>query len=297
MRPYRLTLGLAVVLTLLPASCGSRPRKIDPPSDTTRRIEASVVVDQPTIPDEEAYEFAAVAPNGSELARQWRRFRLAGKPPDVDLESHVVLLVGFGESGSCPYEHSGVLVERAAGLVSLIEAGSVERACTDDYNPRTIGFAIDRRDLPDGIFRVIPPNGAPVSVAAAPVRAAPQEEPDVISAAISDVRVTLDPDPAQSDGTLRVSIRNDGDSAVATAPPVRLDRWTGVGFEPASPDALTANGDVVVVRPGAQMLLLSADLAGYGLGPGWYRVTVDLDVTTGGFGRLLVRRAVELISS
>ena len=283
---------VAVALVLL--GCGEPEPRGNAPQ-TPEPAEAEVVADEATLPIEEAYEFAAVAPEPEELARQWRRFRLTGDHPDVDFDTQVVIFVGFGESGSCPYEHGGVEIDAAEKRVSFIDGADGATACTDDYNPRTLGLTMDRNSLPDGVFQVQPPNGAAVSVAAEPVETPPQEEPDVVSAKISEVNVTLDPEPVATDRRLDVGVRNDSDEQVATNRLVRLDRWTGLGFEPADPPQVKGDGDIIEAGLGAEEHLLDIDVAAHGLTPGWYRVTVDLGVTTGDYGRLLIRRAVELV--
>jgi hypothetical protein len=285
-----------LLLSLGLVGCGEPSSGRTAPQPTSLEpADAQVVVDEPTLPAEEAYEFTALAPNASELARQWRRFRLSGHPVEVDFDTHVVLLVGFGESGSCPYRYGGVEIDRAAGLVALMDRNQGARVCTQDYNARTIGLTIDRSLLPDGVFQVEPPNGGLVSVAARPVVEAPQEDPDVVSASISAVYVTLDPEPVNTDGELRVGVRNESNARVVTIPLARLDRWTGLGFEPADPPQVSGNGDPVSIEPGSERLLLTLSMGAYDLEPGWYRVTLDLDVETGDFGRLLIRRSVEII--
>lgn len=282
---------VAVALVLL--GCDEpAPRRSAP--QTPEPAEAEVVVDEATLPVDEAYEFAAVAPEPEELTRQWRRFRLTGDPPDVDFDTQVVIFVGFGESGSCPYEHGGVEIDAVEKRVSFIDGADGAAACTDDYNPRTLGLTIDRTLLPDGVFQVQPPNGAAVSVAAKRAEMPPQEEPDVVSATISEVYVALDPEPVATDGQLDVGVRNDSNERVAADRLVRLDRWTGLGFEPADPPQVKGDGDVIEVGSGAEEHLLAIDVAAHGLTPGWYRVTVNLGVTTGDYGRLLARHSVEL---
>jgi hypothetical protein len=157
------TLVAAVMLTLL--ACEAPPPASRPSSDTPHRIDAAIVADQPTIPDEQGFRFAGIGSGDAELAEQWRRFRLQGEPVEVDFDTGVVLFVGFGESGSCPYEHSHVVLDPGRRLVSVVGRPPDANGCTDDYNPRTLGLRVDRRDLPDGSFLIAPPNWPPLRVA------------------------------------------------------------------------------------------------------------------------------------
>jgi hypothetical protein len=229
------------------------------------------------------------------------RFQLRGDPPEIDFDNSLVLLVGFGESGSCPYEYGGVEIDVADKVVSIIDGGDPDRACTDDYNPRMLGLRLDRRMLPEGIFRVKPPTGAAVSVAADHVESAPQEDPtypapppDRLTAPFS-VYVTLDPEPVTSDDQLGVGIRNDGDAPVVADVGIQLDRWTGLGFERQDLPRIRGNRDVVRVAPGDEEQLLTVDLGGHAVSSGWYRVTLDAEVMFRGYGSILVRRAVEVL--
>src|SRR5687768_15138069 len=94
----RLCIGV-VVLTL--AACGRSPA--EPVAGSSGGGSgATVIATQPTVPDEQADEFADIATNASDLQKAWTRFGLQGEPPAADFDRSALLFVAFGESGSCP---------------------------------------------------------------------------------------------------------------------------------------------------------------------------------------------------
>jgi hypothetical protein len=253
-----------------------------------------VLADEPSQPAESSYEYASIAPDRTELARQWSRYRLSGKPPAMAFDREVALFVGFGESGSCPLEYEGVYIDVSRRLVSVEFGGSGSGdACTSDYNARTIVLAIERDRLPDGVFQV-EAAGDPVSVAAERIDTPPQEGPIGVSAAVSAVSLELDPEEVPANGRLRVAIRNDTYERLNPLPEFHIDRWTGLGFELARPVTLPMDFGVVV-ESGAEELFLTLDLREYELSPGWYRITVPIAITSGQFGGLDIRHSFEVV--
>ena len=147
---------LAIVVGIAATSCRT---------SRGEEIPARLVVDQPVAPivHDPLPGSAVIVADRAELDRQWKRFGLGGTPPGIDFEKEVVMLVGFGESGSCPYEYEGVRIERdiPALALALDHPGG---GCTSDYNPRTIGVALRREDLPTGVVRVYTPDGGRIPV-------------------------------------------------------------------------------------------------------------------------------------
>jgi hypothetical protein len=271
--------SLLALVSLVLAGCG--PNLI-----------SRVLADEPTQPPENAYEYAAIAPDRMELVRQWSRFGLSGTPAALNFDREVALFVGFGESGSCPLVYEGVNLDAASRVVSVLFE-SESGACTGDYNARTIVLAIDRDRLPDGVFQV-EAAGDPVSVAAERIDTPPQEGPIGVSAAVSAVSLELDPEEVPADGRLRVAIRNDTYERLNPLPEFHIDRWTGFGFELARPVTLPMDFGVVV-ESGVEELFLTLDLREYELSPGWYRITVPIAITSGQFGGLDIRRSFEVV--
>lgn len=111
-----------------------------------------VVADGPGGPPD-GHEAATAAVDHDDLAEQWEAYRAEGAPEDLE-DGEVAILLGFGESGSCPEEVREIRVDDEAGEVVVdrqIE-GDPGQGCTDDYNPRTIVLAVDAAALPDGPF-------------------------------------------------------------------------------------------------------------------------------------------------
>jgi hypothetical protein len=111
-----------------------------------------VVSDGPGGPPD-GHEAATAAVEPDDLAEQWVAYGAEGSPDDL-ADGEVAILLGFGESGSCPEEVREVRVDADAGevLVDREIEGGPGQACTDDYNPRTIVLAVDGEVLPDGPF-------------------------------------------------------------------------------------------------------------------------------------------------
>lgn len=290
---------LATVLTLFAAAC-TKAAEPEVPGESSRHrlpergvVSPEVLIDQPHIPSDDAFEFAAIAPDPDELTRQWERFRLEGAPPTIDFLNNVMLFVGFGESGSCPYRYDGLLWEPDKRRLTFINGFDYPADCTSDYNARTLGVAVNRNNLPTGVFGVRPPNGvAPILVAAAPAER-PHDEASFGFSSISEVFVVLSPGQVATDGQVQISLRNESSSRISTPRQARLDRWTGLGFEPANPPAIHDDGYLSLGR-GKAKPLLTIDVSALGLEAGWYRITVDLSVARG--GRLFARSNLEVTS-
>jgi hypothetical protein len=111
-----------------------------------------VVSDGPGGPPD-GHEAATAAVEPDDLAAQWAAYRAEGSPDDL-AGGEVAILVGFGESGSCPEEISEIRVDADASEVLVVREieGGPGQACTDDYNPRTIVLGVDGEALPDEPF-------------------------------------------------------------------------------------------------------------------------------------------------
>jgi hypothetical protein len=92
-----------------------------------------------------------------ELDYLWNWLDLAGTPPDVDFDSHVVLYFGLAESGSCPYvDVTGIVYAEPYLRVYPAMRDSVEEGtpCTADANPHAVVVSVRRDDLPTGEFHL-----------------------------------------------------------------------------------------------------------------------------------------------
>lgn len=229
-----------------------------------------VVGDGPTIPEEEAYTFAAIATDEASLAAEWARFGLAGAVPRVDLERQVALFAGFGESGSCPFVYGGVEIDIAGGRAGLMAADAPPRDCTSDYNPRTLVVAVDRELLPAGPFHLrVDRDWHTLSVRSAAVPPEPPADDDDATG----FGLVVAPAPVDGLLTAEVENRRPTDPVVAHRR-VRLDRWTGHHWQPATPpDVSSPTPEPLTVGPGERGTLLTIDLAPLALAPGWYRLT------------------------
>lgn len=237
----------------------------DPPTAAAPRV----VGDGRTIPEEEGFTYAGIAVDDASLAAQWSRFGLDGAPPPLDLERHVALFAGFGESSSCPFVYGALTIDAPATTARLLPAAAGPRDCSSDYNGRTLVIAVDRGQLPAGLLRLeVQREWSTLVVDPVPV---PPEEPSGADA-VGEVGLVVAAVPV--DGTLTVEIENRRPTdPITTFPRVRLDRWTGTHWETARPPNLTAaDPEPLTVVAGAQGQLLRADLAPLGLSPGWYRV-------------------------
>lgn len=258
---------------------------------------ATVIANQPTLPTAEAYEHVGVATDPGELQRQWQRFGLADVPPVIDLDRRVLLFAGFGESGSCPYVFDGIAVE--GQTVTFLDA-QTQQECDADYNARTIVVSVAQGELPDGFLTLdLPADAGDVDVSVSGSAEPPPPTPNVVSAAITDVDLTVEPHELSAGEDAVVMIRNSTQAdRVASGQVVTIDRWSGRHFEALG--TLTAGEDVVEVGPGDTEALLSLstrDPQFPTTESGWFRLTAALDVTTGSFGRLDARGHLHILAN
>ena len=145
------------VLALTGCADGQVPSVGDGPTTGTALDEASwrVVADGGGGPPDAHHERATAAVEGDDLAEQWEAYRAEGSPADLD-DGEVAILLGFGESGSCPEEIREVRVDDEAGevIVDRELEGGPGQPCTDDYNPRTVVLGVDGDVLPVEPFRL-----------------------------------------------------------------------------------------------------------------------------------------------
>lgn len=295
---------------LISAGCGAEPARPsggDAPTEVSAAspvrsssepapagLDARVYADQATLPTAQAYEHIGVATTPGELQQQWQRFRLADVPPVIDMEERALLFIGFGESGSCPVVFGGIRVE---GTTVRLLDDQPERSCDDDYNPRTIAVSVASGVLPEGYLTVdMPEDAEDVTISISRVEEPPPATPDQASASLSDVSLTPQPERTPIGSAVGVVIRNDTeDDRVATSQVLTIDRWTGHHFETLG--QVTGGDGVVEVGPQGTGQLLQLDTGDpeFPTGePGWFRLTVRLDVTTGDFGRLDARGNLQL---
>lgn len=299
------------VLLLLGAGCGPKPpvpirddaaSETGPPSsessatpDPTRAaLDARVYADEARLPAAEAYEHIGVVTNSSELQQQWQRFGFDGVPPVIDLDQRDVLFLGFGQSGSCPVVFAGVEVE--GSTLRVLDDQSAQ-SCTADYRPRTIAVSVAKGVLPAGYLTVdMPADAEDVTISISGIEEPPPATPDPVTASVSDVTLIPQPERAPFGAEVDILISNaTADDRVATGRVVTIDRWTGHHFETLG--QVIGGEDVVEVGAQETSELLQLDTADpeFPTGaPGWFRLTANLDVTTGGFGRLDARVNLQL---
>ncbi|MGI9016881.1 MAG: hypothetical protein ACR2HR_07235 [Euzebya sp.] len=261
---------------------------------TAAGLDAHVYADQATLPMAEAYEHVGVATTAGQLQQQWQRFGFADVPPVIDMVQRHVLFLGFGESGSCPVVFGGIEVDGA--ILRLID-DQPEQGCTDDYNPRTLAVSVAAGVLPDGYLTVdMPADAEDVTISMSGTEEPPPATADPVSASISDVSLVPEPARAPLGTTIDVLIHNGtADDGVGTGQVVTIDRWTGYHFETLG--QVFGGDGVIEVGPQetGQLLALDTGDPEFPTGePGWFRLTVQLDVTTGGFGRIDARGNLQL---
>jgi len=106
-----------------------------------------------TLPEGRSRDIAVLATNRRALRRTWRQFGLEGAPMLVDFDRRYVLFAGTGESGTCPLEYKDFDTEGRLVRLRLFAAWA-QRACTDDFRPRTFVIGANKRNFPNGEFRV-----------------------------------------------------------------------------------------------------------------------------------------------
>lgn len=283
---------LFVVLACVLWACGEAPGQ----DGDSAALEgpATVIADEPTLPDAEADEYVGVAITVEQRDAQWPRFGLTGSALSVDFSDRVLLFVGFGESSSCPYIFDGIEVE--GQVLRLLNAAEYQE-CTDDYNGRTLVVSIDREVLPDGFITVDMPAEADDAVISVVESAEPAPAaPNPVDTSVTDVSLTVEPQPASvgDDVTVRIANATEQDR-VATPRWVTVERWTGHHFERVG--EIDPGGDLVEVGPEDTVELLTFSTAdeAFQAGPGWYQLTASVEVRTGGYGRLDARGNLHLV--
>lgn len=274
---------------------GSTPEPTGPREEA---VEATVLVSEATIPgDEPADQFADIAtdPDGAEAV--WERFGLSGKPVETDFSRSVLLVLGFGESGTCPRELDGVVagadrVRVSFGIDGVDEDEQV--ACTHDYNPRTFVLEANRTMIPErGFVLELDQGGTRYFVLAGTATGEPPAGPSMTwVSAREDADLSLTPDPAvATDGqTVELVLANHGEvtafSSSGGGPrTAALQRWDRQRWLPAPRQepydrhpALTLND--VEVEPGERAAFATVDTSE--LAPAWYRV--DASISLRGYG-------------
>lgn len=240
-----------------------------------------VLVDQPTVPDEQASTYVGIAADGDGLASARNRF-LVDAPIEADLDRDVLLFLGFGESGSCPLEYRGLVLDGAT-VEFVLDPELGERTCTDDYNPRTLVLAVGRDRLPPGPIEVLIPSAdAAATVSVEPVPA-PQEDVVDVNAPISPDGVVLRarPEEVAVGGTVSVVLRSSGPAVAEVGGPAALEVWDGRQWLPADPGVPPGSEIGGRALVGEEVRLVTLDMGALGLGAGSYRVLADVGFATG----------------
>ena len=89
----------------------------------------------------------------------WGQLGMPGAPPVVDFESHVVLSLVIGHSGSCPRTRLDDVVVDGSLVYAVIPGITDEMGCTADWVPRTYLVALDRDRLPMPPFQLTAQKG------------------------------------------------------------------------------------------------------------------------------------------
>ena len=210
------------------------------------------------MPETEADEHIGVATTIDQRDAQWARFRLTGSAPSVDFADRVVLFIGFGESGSCPYVFDGIEVDDQT--LRLLDA-QAQVECTDDYNGRTVVLSIDHEVLPDGFITVDMPVEAIDVVISLPESAEPPPAtPTAASGSVTDVDLIVEPQSVPVGDDVAVQIANTTEQDRIAAPRwVTVHRWTGHHFEAVG--EIDPGGDFVEVGPGETVELMTLSTA------------------------------------
>lgn len=315
----RTAMALATAALLLAACGGERNPSVGGAAATGSPLDESawrIVSDGHGGPPAGGQEAATAAVEPGDLAEQWEAYGAAGSPDDLD-DDEVAILIGFGESGSCPEEIHELRVDTDAGEV-VVERGLEDdgaRACTDDYNPRTIVLGVDAAALPDEPFLLasagtqrthwhgVAPAGSPQPPAdhphlglgygqEAPVATLEAEPRRVAAGEAVELVVTAedaDAQPAVGDGTspdphdeLAQQDRAAAQEEHGPAPlvPGTLDRWSSHRWSPTRDDAEPPGHQAVERTPFGELDPGASAPAGRvdttDLEPGWYRVTIHV---------------------
>lgn len=89
-----------------------------------------------------------------------------GDLPDTNTHEGAVLMVGFGESGTCPLRYDGILIKGQEIRVKNKPRETIENtkgplvyACTKDFRFRTLAFALPEDRVPKGEVTVLVEGG------------------------------------------------------------------------------------------------------------------------------------------
>lgn len=237
-----------------------------------------VVADQPTVPDEQASTYVGIAADGDGLAAARARF-LVDAPIEADMDRDVLLFLGFGDSGSCPFEFRGLVLDGTT-LDFALGPEDGTRTCTADYNQRTLVIRVGRDRLPEGPFDLVAPLAEfPTTVLVDPVPA-PREPVIKATGDIHDVSLAAAPREVTPDGAVSMVLASPGPAVVDASGPADLESWDGRQWLP-TPPTVPPRADVYLrVLAGEQAELLTLDVGTLGLAPGAYRVLVRVGTTT-----------------
>lgn len=278
-------MGLAVVVALM-AGCGDAPNEASPdPAQEPPAAESGVrlVDSQAALPQEPADEFADIVTTAADATEVWQRFQLSGRPPQVDFDTAALLAVGFGESGSCPARFDGLNVDGGRVDVEIGTEGGPD--CTDDYNPRTMVFEVERDALPDDGFELTV-RGRTFVLSSTPLSEPPPHEDAVVARLTAeDPQLDVDAQPRSVSGGegVELVLVNEGDVSASTGGwPMTLHRWEEQRWLPAHGDqdvtqsSSNIEEQTVTVEPGDQQVMARIDTEA--LDAGWYGVATNFQL-------------------
>ena len=99
-------------------------------------------------------EFPRILADRAALNAMWGRLGLAGDPPVVDFEEHVVFSLVIGHSGSCPRTRLDDVIVDGSLVYLVVPTITDEMGCTDDWVPRTYLVGMERDLLPAPPFQL-----------------------------------------------------------------------------------------------------------------------------------------------
>lgn len=285
----RLVAGLAVVAALV-TGCGGPPGETtanqaspSPAEEPSVTGEGRLVASQATLPREVADEFADIATAAADAREVWQRFQLTGPPPQVDFNTSALLVVGFGESGSCPARFDGLAVDADVVHVAIGADGGPD--CTDDYNARTMVIEVARAVLPNGGFELTV-SGRTFVLSSVPLTEPPSHDGAVVAeltAETAQLDFEARPRSVPVGGGVELVLANEGDVAASTGGwPMTLYWWDRQRWLPVDGDqdwdepSSGIEEHVVTVEPGRQQVVAQIDTET--LDPGWYGVHAKLQL-------------------
>lgn len=139
-----LTAGLAIMGFVFVCSAWGA----DPPAST--RIPAKLLASEKTSPEGEVRSVGRLATTGAAYLRMWHKFELGAARPAVNFKERAVLFAASGESGSCPMNYRALRANPPRGMLRIQITDPGNRACTDDWTPRTMVISLRRGDVPEG---------------------------------------------------------------------------------------------------------------------------------------------------